>query len=200
MREKIRVSTLSRRAAMRAKKNANAAGLATTARPRTRRLEPSDPLNKHAWLFRDGWVEESADEIEDIEKSISTSVRIASKSGGSRHCAKSRERCGLAGILEISERGRRHGPDRVARGHHRTFRSKKCRNCCGSPSCRSLRARKRFTSYKNLIAGAVRSLANDDKARAVLKGVAADLSEEDMCGCLCSRHSARALEASRCPR
>ena len=26
-------------------------------------------LNKHAWLFRDGWVEESADEIEDLEKS-----------------------------------------------------------------------------------------------------------------------------------
>ena len=31
-------------------------------------LEPTDILNKHAWLFRDGWVEESADEIEDIEQ------------------------------------------------------------------------------------------------------------------------------------
>lgn len=29
-------------------------------------LEPSDLLNKHAWLFCNGWVEESFDEIENI--------------------------------------------------------------------------------------------------------------------------------------
>src|SRR5262249_33720144 len=68
MREKIRVSTLSRRAAVRAKKKGRGASLAAAGKTAYVALEPSDILNKHAWLFRDGWVEESADEIEDIEK------------------------------------------------------------------------------------------------------------------------------------
>jgi hypothetical protein len=56
MREKIRVSTLSRRAALRAKNSAKAADLATVGKAAYAALEPSDLLNKHAWLFRDGWV------------------------------------------------------------------------------------------------------------------------------------------------
>ena len=43
-------------------------GLATAGKAAYAALEPSDLLNKHAWLFRDAWVEESADEIEEIEE------------------------------------------------------------------------------------------------------------------------------------
>ena len=67
MREKIRVSTLSRRAALRSKKDTRAKALVEAAKAAYAALEPNDILNKHAWLFRDGWVEESADEIEDIQ-------------------------------------------------------------------------------------------------------------------------------------
>src|SRR4029077_12680623 len=68
MREKIRVSTLSRRAALRSKKDAQAKALVAAAKAAYAALEPSDILNKHAWLFREGWVDESAGEIEDIQK------------------------------------------------------------------------------------------------------------------------------------
>ena len=69
MREKIRVSTLylgARRCARRRRRRSRSRG--GKAKAAYAALEPSDLLNKHAWLFRDAWVEESADEVEDIEK------------------------------------------------------------------------------------------------------------------------------------
>ncbi|MDI4662641.1 MULTISPECIES: HigA family addiction module antitoxin [Cobetia] len=67
LREKIRMSTLSRRAALRAKKRSNSVNLAIAAKNIYAELEPSDLLSRHAWLFCETWVEESADEIEEIE-------------------------------------------------------------------------------------------------------------------------------------
>lgn len=67
MREKIRVSTLSRRAARQSKKDAAARGLVKAAKSAYDALEPKDLLNKHAWLFREQWLEESADEVEDVD-------------------------------------------------------------------------------------------------------------------------------------
>ncbi len=65
LREKIRTSTLSRRGARRAKASENAAALMTAARATRKALEPSDVINRHAWLFKTAWVEFDAGEIED---------------------------------------------------------------------------------------------------------------------------------------
>lgn len=67
LREKIRTSTLSRRAALRAKKNGKPSQIATIAKGVYAALEPSNLTDKHAWLFKNSWIEESADELEDIE-------------------------------------------------------------------------------------------------------------------------------------
>jgi addiction module HigA family antidote len=64
VREKIRVTVLSRRG----RRSADADGFAALtkkAREVYDRLEPKDLLNKHEWLFRQSWVEESADELSD---------------------------------------------------------------------------------------------------------------------------------------
>jgi hypothetical protein len=66
LREKIRVSTLSRRATLRAKKSKQSR-VAAAAKHIHAALEPSDLLDKHAWLFKNTWIDESADELEDIE-------------------------------------------------------------------------------------------------------------------------------------
>ena len=137
MREKIRVSTLSRRAALRARKKANASDLAVAGKAAYAALEPSDILNKHAWLFRDGWVAESADEIEDIEK---FDVHKHQENIQKRRIAALLEikaQRGLEGILELSERG---NASWVIGGlAARTVLSKKnSRNCCGSPLLQSL--------------------------------------------------------------
>ncbi|MCW2858245.1 MAG: higA, partial [Marmoricola sp.] len=67
LREKIRTSTLSRRAALRTKKNGKPSQIVTIAKGVYAALEPRNLADKHAWLFKNSWIEESADELEDIE-------------------------------------------------------------------------------------------------------------------------------------
>lgn len=64
LRERIRVSVMSRRAA-RKSKGADKKKLRNAAQKAYDALEPKDLLAKNEWLFRTSWVEESADEIHD---------------------------------------------------------------------------------------------------------------------------------------
>lgn len=64
LRERIRVSVMSWRAARRSKgKDQNT--LRDAAQNAYKALEPQDLLAKHEWLFRTSWVDESAEEISD---------------------------------------------------------------------------------------------------------------------------------------
>lgn len=67
LREKIRVSTLSRRAALRAKREGKTPSWASVAKGVYEALEPANVMDRHAWLFKDSWINESADELEDLE-------------------------------------------------------------------------------------------------------------------------------------
>jgi len=106
VRDKIRVTVLSRRG----RKKADDLGLATLskiAKAVYASLEPTDVVNKYAWLFRGGWVEESADELSGdeldfqarerrIEKlRIEALIEIAAKNG-------------LSGIFELAMKGNSH--------------------------------------------------------------------------------------------
>jgi addiction module HigA family antidote len=66
VREKIRVTVLSHRGRRRAK-DENFATLTKTAKAVYASMEPTDLANKHEWLFRQSWIEESADELDDDE-------------------------------------------------------------------------------------------------------------------------------------
>ena len=105
MREKIRVSTLSRRAAIRAKKTGKTTNLAIAGAAAYAALEPSDLLNKHAWLFRNAWVEESADEIEDIEKVDFNKRDERIKNLRNDALRKILGQLGLIGILDLAALG-----------------------------------------------------------------------------------------------
>ena len=63
VRERIRVTVMSRRAA-RQNKGEWRASLSASAKIAYAALEPADLLQKYEWLFREAWVEESADEIQ----------------------------------------------------------------------------------------------------------------------------------------
>lgn len=67
LREKLRVSTLSRRAALRVKRSGRQSCIAATAKHILEVLEPSNLLDKHAWLFNSTWIEYSAEDLEDFE-------------------------------------------------------------------------------------------------------------------------------------
>lgn len=62
VREKIRVTVLSRRAKNRAV-GGNSAPMTEKSKAVYASLEPTDVINKHAWLFKKTWIEESADEL-----------------------------------------------------------------------------------------------------------------------------------------
>ncbi|ALI11106.1 addiction module antitoxin [Pseudomonas fluorescens] len=66
VRDKIRVTVLSRRARKKVGEGGQAI-LSKTAKAVYASMEPTDVVNKYEWLFRQGWVEESADELSDIE-------------------------------------------------------------------------------------------------------------------------------------
>ena len=104
VREKIRVTVMSRRGRNRSK-GTEFSNLETAAKAAYQALEPSDLLNKHEWLFRELWVEESADELHDDDMDFHkreeriTKLRVHAL----REVFEAR---GLPGIFELAERGR----------------------------------------------------------------------------------------------
>jgi addiction module HigA family antidote len=98
LREQIRTSALTRRARKRGAKGT------TRAKQTFDRLQPADPVLRHDWLFRQSWVEESADEVigddydfrardERIAKLRSQAVKEIFDSGGAQ------------AVLRLAERG-----------------------------------------------------------------------------------------------
>ncbi len=108
IREKIRVSAFTRRAIKRGEKRGRDDETLKRARQVYNSLLPSDVNFKHEWLFRNHWVEESADELEDEdldhrerEKRITALRTDALK--------EIFEAQGLDGILRVAEMGEASG-------------------------------------------------------------------------------------------
>ncbi|ODR91500.1 addiction module antitoxin [Sinorhizobium alkalisoli] len=103
VREKIRVTVLSRRGRRRAK-DGDFAALNKKAKAIYDSMEPKDVINKHEWLFRQAWVEESADELDDDQLDFrKREERIAAlRREALREIYQER---GTAGIFELASRG-----------------------------------------------------------------------------------------------
>lgn len=182
MREKIRVSTLSRHAAMLAKKSGRATRLATAGKTAYAALEPSDLLNKHSWLFRVGWVEESADEMDEIEDIAKIDFREREERTQNLRIAALREiyeQRGLGGILELSELGKASWVigGLVASALLPEEELHELLKLAIKPI---LAGKKDAQSNKTLISGAVRALIDDDRREAALRHVAMYLSDEEV--------------------
>lgn len=179
MREKIRVSTLSRRAALRAKKDGRVAALAGKAREAYAALEPEGLLNKHAWLFRDAWVDESAEEMEDIDKIDFQKREERIRKMRVDALGEIRDQGGVAGLLELAERGKASWQIGMlaATDLLSEHELQKLLRLALQPV---LKNQEGAYPCKNLIAGAVRAVSDSVKREQILKSVAADLSEEDM--------------------
>jgi hypothetical protein len=173
LREAIRVKTLSRRAVRRVKKTGDEAVMFKTAKEAYAALEPADLLNKHAWLFREGWVEESYDEIHG-EAEIDFSKRderiTALRTEALREVLEQR---GLQGIIELAERGSaawQIGWLAASVLLSETLLIELLRTALRP----ILEEEGEFFPRKNLIAGALRSLDNEKRER-VLNGIAKGL-------------------------
>lgn len=107
VREKIRVAVMSKRAAVR-HKQAKSDQIKAAADAAYKALEPTDVISKNEWLFRQQWVEESADELHDdkhdhkkrserIDKLRTTALREIV------------EKRGVEGVLALAELGKAPG-------------------------------------------------------------------------------------------
>jgi addiction module HigA family antidote len=184
LREKIRVSTLSRRAALRSKKDAQAAAMTSAAKAAYVALEPSDILNKHAWLFRDSWVDESADEIEDIE---SVDFKKREERIQNQRVEAIREilgERGVAGLLGLAERGKAAWTIGVLAVIKDVLTEPELIEMLRSAFQSVREGDDNTQAFKNMIAGALRGIANDDKRTRVIRAVGAGLSEEEIAGLL----------------
>jgi addiction module HigA family antidote len=179
LREKIRVATMSRRAALQARKKPSKAALADRAKAAYEALEPSDLLNKHAWLFRENWVEESAEEIEDIDKIDfkKRDERIQKQRiDAMREVYKAH---GLSGLIELAERGKAawwvgvHATRDLLPGNELVELMKLCIK-------RVLDNQDPAFPSKNIIAGGLRAVADDDAREPVLRAIAKGLSEDQV--------------------
>ena len=103
VREKIRVTVMSRRGVRHSKKK-DQPNLTSSAKAAYKALEPSDLLHKHEWLFRQTWVEELANELNDDDLDLDgRESRIeALRAEALREVLTER---GIAGVIELAEMG-----------------------------------------------------------------------------------------------
>jgi addiction module HigA family antidote len=106
VREQIRKRLLTRRA-KRQGNDDDYVALTTAAKRARTALEPTDLLQKHEWLFRSHWVEESADELaEDSHDFDKRQERIASlRTNAVREVHEAR---GAAGVVALADLGDAH--------------------------------------------------------------------------------------------
>lgn len=104
LREKIRTSTMSRRAALRTKRNGKTPKSTAIAKGIYAALEPSSLTDRHAWLFKNSWIEESADELEDIEKIDFAEREERIRDQRIRALQEINDKLGIIGLLDLAIR------------------------------------------------------------------------------------------------
>jgi hypothetical protein len=184
MREKIRISTLSRRAALRSKQDARAKALVAAARAAYAALEPTDILNKHAWLFRDGWVDESADEIEDIQKMDfqKREERIQIQRAGAMR--EVLDQLGVGGLVELSKRGKAAWAIGIIAVLKDVLSEEQLVELLQTAFKPISQGKDDVHALKNIIGGALRATSDDEKRTRVIKAASVGLSKKEMVGLL----------------
>ncbi len=151
--------------------------MATSAKAAYAALEPSDVLNKHDWLFRQGWVDEFADEIEGVEP-IDFEER-------DRRIQKLRidalreilAHYGVDGILDMAARGK------AARQigwltANALLTEAELQEFLRNAFLRIASAGNIAYQFKGVIAGAMLSVVDDQKRERVLNGAIWDFSDD----------------------
>ncbi|MEW9572747.1 HigA family addiction module antitoxin [Rhodanobacter sp. Si-c] len=176
LREKIRTSALSRRAALQGKRKGGDKALVTAAKAAFQALEPTGIVNKHLWLFKDHWVDESVDELEDVEK-IDYQERekrlSALRMSALREVYRS---VGATGLLELASRGRASWVVGVLAPEAIGMESD-LKSLLTAAFDAVVQGASEIASYANLIEGALHAIADDARREAVIEAVSATRSE-----------------------
>jgi len=175
VREQIRVTVMSRRAARQSKGKTDFASLTAAAKAAYDALQPTDLLNKHEWMFREHWVDESADEIHEDDMDFrKRDERISNlRADALREIYADR---GLTGIYEFAAMGKAAAVIGLLMMERVLPESQKVEFLVGAfPSGANAEAWDR----KNLVLGGLRSIQAEGHRIALLKKAKKRLSEAD---------------------
>lgn len=176
LREKIRMSALSRRAALQGKRKGSDKTLVTAAKAAFQALEPTGIVNKHLWLFKDHWVDESADELEDVEK---IDYQGREKRLSAQRVNALREvygSVGTTGLLELASRGRAPWVVGVLASEAIGMESD-LESLLTAAFDAVVQGTPDAVSHTNLIEGALHAIADDAKREALIEAVSATRPE-----------------------
>lgn len=170
VREKIRVTIMSRRGAMIAEKT-QAHELTAAADAAYNALMPTDLLNQHEWLFRQSWVEESADELEDLDFQTRDARMEKRRTDALADILAQR---GTEGIVQLAEMGQASGVigALMARILDRNKVAQFVLASIPSPATDKW-------ARKGLVSGILFGLPNDDVRSEVLEEVSRSMSQYD---------------------
>lgn len=142
-------------------------------------LEPSNLLNKNAWLFSGGWIDYSADEIDGIEKLDFERRDERIKKMRAEALREIFLQRGFDGILEFTQVGKASwvigslmASDVLCDEELTEFLQLALKSI--------LTGSKDVHAFKNLIGGAMRGLVDDEKREATLRNVSVNFSENDI--------------------
>lgn len=174
VREKIRVTVMSHRGVKRSEKK-EFTKLLAEGKATYLALEPTDLLCRHEWLFREQWVEESADELDDDDIDfIKREERITKlRKESLREIYEARR---LTGIFELAEMGK--APYQIGWLMAELMSQEK-----GVPSLLLAALPPMLVSgswvKKNLVSGALHALQDEEELANVLKEVRREVSQSD---------------------
>lgn len=175
VREHIRQRILSRRS----KRHTNSddyVALTDAAKAARQALEPTDIVQKHAWLFREHWLTESAEDLADIDPDFDKRAeRVAAlRAEALRDVYATR---GVAGVLELSTQGNAAFVAGLLLAERVLSRDEIADVICAAlDPTDALNA----GSRQNLIAGLVRSEADEAKRQALLDALSERLPEDEL--------------------
>ncbi len=180
MRERIRVSILSTRAALRTKGKVKTDNLVVAAKAAVLALEPVDILNKYEWLFRNEWIDESADDLDDIEDFNSEKHQERVSKARADAIRDVLSKLGIPGLVKLAARGKaaaivgfisvkmnlltEEQLVEVLRYSHRAMRE------CGDAA----------HAHRSLIFGVLRATQDDEKRARLIDTARGDLSDVDI--------------------
>lgn len=172
LREKIRTSVLSRRATLRNRGRAGDTALVGAAKSAFQALEPSGVVNKHLWLFKDHWVDESADDLDTPEKIDYREHESRIRALRANALKEVYESAGSAGVLELASQGRAPWvvgmliPDAIGieRDLESLLKTAFSAVVQGAPEA---------VSYTSLISGALHAIDDDGKRGVVIEAISA---------------------------
>ncbi|HAS6976140.1 TPA: helix-turn-helix domain-containing protein [Vibrio parahaemolyticus] len=170
LREKVRTTLFSKRAL-------NRGDVSQLAKSVYQNLEPKDLLNKHSWLFQQGWLELSADEVEDID-----SFDFAARD---KHVQQLKtmalrevfDQKGIPGVLELASLG---GAAWEIGSLCVRFIFDRSTSIAFISHCFNLILEQRSSHHhQNALSGAITAIQGDSEIKSILKEVASSLSESE---------------------